>query len=107
MGDNTLTQETLQKLIPFGFDQNKPPTKYEVKDWLWETHGIWIEVSLWGDGIGFTGVLKRKEGKEPDGSTIILSMQPKRNMHGHNDMKVLEIGILEALEFLEWKNNRK
>lgn len=35
------------------------PTQEELQDWLWNTHQLWVETTLWGDGIGFTCLIKK------------------------------------------------
>jgi len=77
------------------------PTKTELKDWLWDTHKIWVEVTLWGDGIGFQCMIKYEDGKEDDGSTIIKAADPVENfMSKFCAYKTLEIGIFEALKLI-------
>lgn len=46
-------------------------TQSLLQQWIWETHKIWIEVTLWGDGIGFNCMAKQAKGKDDDGSTIV------------------------------------
>lgn len=50
------------------------PTHSEISRWLWDKHGIFIEITLWGDGIGFQGMVKHKRGVEDDGSAIVYQL---------------------------------
>lgn len=71
------------KLKPFMYDDNPKvislndgiglglltiaPTQGSLQAWLWEKHKIWVEITLWGDGIGFTCMIKYLDGNEMDG----------------------------------------
>lgn len=72
---------------------------YDIVNYLWDEKGIFVEVTLWGDGIGFICTLKKKDGKEKDGSTIIKQIKlVQTRLSCFNHREVLNRGIEEALK---------
>jgi hypothetical protein len=71
----------------------------DIVNYFWDEKGIFIEVTLWGDGIGFMCILKKKCGKEEDGSTIIKQIKPvETRLSCFDHREVLNRGIEEAIK---------
>jgi len=83
-------------------DRYSAPTQSLLRDWMWKKHKIWVEVTLWGDGIGFICTIKQVNGKEDDGSTIVRLVKFTRDIQPSNDpSKSLELGLQNALEAIK------
>lgn len=77
------------------------PTQSLLQKWLWETHGFWVEMTLWGDGMGFVCLIKQAKGEEADGSTIVRQVGIVENGFEKDPYKILEKGIQTALKLIE------
>ena len=78
------------------------PTQSAILNWLWIKHKIWVEITLWGDGIGFQCALKKQDGKEDDGSTIIrLFLMVEVQFVRFDIIKVRERAIEAALNSIK------
>ena len=95
------------------FDQSDrllAPFQSEVMDWLWDEHKIYPEVTLWGDGIGFTSMVKYVDGVEDDQSTIVRCSDKhmSNSLYEKFDKShAYEKAIMSALAFLEERINKK
>lgn len=89
------------------FEESSPtwittPQQSEVQKWLWKEHKLWVEVTLWGDGIGFVCAIKQAKGKEDDGSTIVRQLELVNvGLACGEPTKALEKGLLRALKLIE------
>jgi len=65
------------------------PTQSELQDWLRENHFLWTELTVFGDGIGVSSMLKKADpnDKEDDGSRIVRVE------------KIVDEGMWRRLEF--------
>ena len=79
------------------------PTLELAKMWMWEKHKIWIETTLWGDGIGFTTMLKYHDGKDDDGSTTVIGETAFHSLYHQEPHIHLEQGLLQACELIKKK----
>ncbi len=78
------------------------PTQAVLQQWLWETHKIWVEITLWGDGIGFTCILKQVQGKAENDTTIVKMVGAvDGGLPTGEPFMLLEKGLVEALNLLE------
>ena len=85
----------------FRFPLYSAPTQSLLQKWLWETHGFWVEMTLWGDGMGFVCLIKQAKGGEADGSTIVRQVGIVENGFEKDPYKILEKGIQTALKLIE------
>jgi len=65
------------------------PTQSLLQKWLREKHSLWVEITLWGDGIGTQCMIKegKPDDREDDQSRIVRAI------------KTVEISIYDRLEF--------
>lgn len=77
------------------------PTQALLQKWLWEIHGFWVEMTLWGGGMGFVCLIKQAKGKEIDGSTIVRQVGIVDSGFERDPYKILEKGIQTALKLIE------
>lgn len=78
------------------------PTQSLLQRWLWETHHIWVEVTLLGDGIGFQCIIKQVDGKEDDDSTIVRMLsQVNVGLACNTPSIALGKGLIAALNKIE------
>lgn len=80
------------------------PTQSALRKWLWDEFKIWIEITLWGDGIGFVCTIKQSRNIEGDGPHIVREIcivDAGVSEELHNDpYKLLEKGLQEALNLI-------
>lgn len=78
----------------------KIPTQDQMRSWLWFTHGIWIDITLWGDGIGFTAIIKQAKGKEPDGSTTVMALTTVGSIHCNDPIELIDKSIIQSFVYI-------
>lgn len=91
----------------YSSDYITAPTQSLLHRWLREKHNLWVEITLWGDGIGTMCAIKKADlnDKEEDGSRIVRleknvdTGQITRLEFSYE--KTLEIGLQEALKLLK------
>lgn len=78
------------------------PTQDQLCTWLREEHFIWVEITLFGDGIGTCCCIKKAdpEDKEDDGSRIVrmIKVVDTNIYERFNYEQTLGKGIQEALK---------
>jgi len=73
------------------------PTQSSLRNWLWDVHKIWVEITLWGDGIGFSCMVK-KQGKEEGENCPVVRMVEGVDIHStDNPYTIIEKGLQKAL----------
>lgn len=77
-------------------------TQSQLQNWLWKKHKIWVEVTLWGDGIGFQCLIKQAKGKEEDGSTIVRVLHTVDvGLACSKPTDAIEKGLFETLKLIK------
>ena len=76
------------------------PTQSLLQKWLWVNHKVWVEITLWGDGIGFQCLVKQAKGKETDGSTLVRKLTDIQVFDRSDPYKLKEIALQESLKLI-------
>ena len=78
------------------------PSQELAKQWFLKKHRLYIEVTMWGDGIGITVMIKRIGKRESDEGTPVY---PAGTVNGNFDFdqydRALELGLLEAHKLIK------
>jgi hypothetical protein len=74
------------------------PTQSLLQQWLWETYKIWVEITLWGDGVGFTCMIKYIKGVDDNGTDSVYGESVTTDS---NPYTLLEKGLQEALKLIK------
>jgi hypothetical protein len=77
------------------------PTLSLLQQWLWKTYEIWVEITLWGDDIGFLCSIKQTDGKADNESTIVKLLKiVDIGLVCKEPEIALEKGLFEALKLI-------
>lgn len=82
------------------------PTQSLLQKWLRDEHHLWVEITLWGDGVGTQCLIKKADPseKENDGSRVVI-MEKMIDLGIYTSLtfnyeQTLEAGLQEALKLL-------
>jgi len=82
------------------------PTQSLLQKWLREVHFLWVETTVWGDGIGTQCIIKKADYKDiEDDRSRVVKMAKTVDIGFYmklefNYEKTLEKGLQEALKLI-------
>lgn len=78
------------------------PYQTDIIGWLWSKHRMFVEITLWGDGIGFMALIKKVDGVADDGSSTVKLLEAVETNGIRWDLiSIRERAINKALNTLE------